>query len=430
MIFLYQTVLKKAEGGYAVGANGEELRLIGPFQIRVGQRVWTDGKVIFGYVRPKSSEFVFPTLDSGIPVLCDNRKGYFTKKGVWKNYPVAEHDFIVNNKNIFFGGDNVNQQGEKIFDAVINDDGEIFSVRWYSPIGWTISILADLTKFLSYWKIKLYKNDSMIQMLNICDICLDIYSFCENFRPSYNYGSASVLTELLSVTIDKNGNLDFFIFASACVWRYKFSSGSTIEWISACGLYHYNNGDIQRLFLQTCNGGEATRTGEINFAQNIGDGSYTMNKFGQMTFRDSDKNILAENIPIHDDFCYGETNSYFVDTLTTSTVNYTLYTSDGNSQSLTRNIFNIVKFDPFYKTTSSAHAQNFFGLLTDTKNFYNAFMLKPIIKKLSDGKYLFGNHGGKLYLKTADNIQEVGNNFKNFRLEELKNIKKAKESET
>ena len=141
MIFLYQTVLKKAEGGYAVGANGEELRLIGPFQIRAGQRVWTDGKVIFGYVRPKSSEFVFPTLEGGIPVLCDDRKGYFTKKGVWKNYPVAEYDFIVNNKNIFFGGDNVNQQGEKIFDAVINDDGEIFSVRWndnfrYYPTGY------------------------------------------------------------------------------------------------------------------------------------------------------------------------------------------------------------------------------------------------------------------------------------------------------
>ena len=155
-----------------------------------------------------------------------------------------------------------------------------------------------------------------------------------------------------------------------------------------------------------------------------------MNKFGQITFRDSDENILAENLPVNDNFCYGEIDSCFVDTLTTSQINYTLYTPDGNSQAKTIELDNmLVKFDTAYNANLPTKPQNFFGLLTDTENFYNAFTLKPIIKKLSDGKYLFGNHGGKLYLKTGDNIQEVGDNLKNFRLEELKNIKKAKESE-
>ena len=425
---MYQTVLKSVAEGCAIGANGERLIFVGPFPARAGSRVWTDGRVIFGYVMPCGGGFVFPT-SGGIPVLCDNRKGYFTKKGVWKNYPVAEYDFITNNKNNFFGGNNINQQGEKIFDAVINDNGEIFSVRWSSVISWTHNILDDLTNFLSYWKIKIYQNDSLIQSLNICDICSDVYSFCEDYF-SHEVGNGSVATELLSVTIDKDGNLDFFIFASACKWRYKKNSNSKIEWVSACGLYHVVNGQGDRLFFQTCGNGEATRTGEINFSQNVGDGNYTMNKFGQITFYDSDENILAENIPIHDDFCYGEIDSCFVDTLTTSQINYTLYTSDGNSQAKTIELDNfLIKFDTAYNATSPTKPQNFFGLLTDTENFYNAFTLKPIIKKLSDGKYLFGNHGGKLYLKTGDNIQEVGDNLKNFRLEELKNMKKAKESE-
>ena len=54
------------------------------------------------------------------------------------------------------------------------------------------------------------------------------------------------------------------------------------------------------------------------------------------------------------------------------------------------------------------------------------FYFKPILKKLSDTVYLFGTHGGKLYIKTKSGIQEVGDGLKNFRLEVLNDISKAK----
>lgn len=54
------------------------------------------------------------------------------------------------------------------------------------------------------------------------------------------------------------------------------------------------------------------------------------------------------------------------------------------------------------------------------------YRFNPCILKLKNDKYLFGIHGGKLYIKTASGIQEVGDGLKNFRLAELKNMAKSK----
>lgn len=54
------------------------------------------------------------------------------------------------------------------------------------------------------------------------------------------------------------------------------------------------------------------------------------------------------------------------------------------------------------------------------------FRFNPSGANLKGGKLLFGVYGEKLYLKTSGEWQQVGDGLKNFRLRELKNIRKAK----
>lgn len=50
----------------------------------------------------------------------------------------------------------------------------------------------------------------------------------------------------------------------------------------------------------------------------------------------------------------------------------------------------------------------------------------PLFYKLKDGSYLYGVKGGKLYRKIKDTETVIGDDIKNFRLRELKDIRKAK----
>lgn len=54
------------------------------------------------------------------------------------------------------------------------------------------------------------------------------------------------------------------------------------------------------------------------------------------------------------------------------------------------------------------------------------YRFNPSCEKLKGGGLLFGIYGEKLYLKTSDDWQQVGDGFKNFRLREMKKISKAK----
>ena len=429
MIFLYQTTLKVVYEGMAKGANGEILRLIGPFAVKEGSRVWTDGNIIFGFVRPRGANMIFPTA-GGIPILCDDRKGYFTKKGVWKNYPVAEHDFITNNKNNFFGGNNTNQQGEKIFDAVINDDGEVFSVRWndnfrYYPIGYAPPYVPP---------IKIYKNGELFESVEIKNFGEELFTKCDEMFKSvggndYTAYKIFYILEIQSFSIDKDGNFDFFVFGSGtCEGKIIAYNGKFYDYYYPLNmytaLYHVQNESVTKIASHVYGSRiDHTFDGEYIFRQQTGDGSFVMNKFGQISFYDSDGNIFAENLPIDENFFHIKINSFSEFIYSTAGIRreakaeYTIYTPDGKTTTGISEKY----------STSNYIKEGFFSKNADGS--LKRFDFKPIIKKLSDGKYLFGNHGGKLYLKTGDNIQEVGDNLKNFRLEELKNMKKAKESE-
>ncbi len=71
----------------------------------------------------------------------------------------------------------------------------------------------------------------------------------------------------------------------------------------------------------------------------VGEGFYRMDKFGRLTFYDSEKNTVAENIPVHKDFFHVEIgHGEFEDTYRFNnkpSLNGKIYTSDGKVEDAT-----------------------------------------------------------------------------------------------
>ena len=217
----------------------------------------------------------------------------------------------------------------------------------------------------------------------------------------------------------------------------------------------------------------------------VGDGFYTLDKFGRLSFFDSKGNTVAENIPIHDNFCNVEidwnsfsmqeqtfraTNSFYVDSekvdaeqvYTTYTflkynsntgrscelfnhkpnsIHHTVFTPDGNE------LFGMTKIhetilpvdgaeyaeeagdpgnDVYHSTALNTDFLPVDGYYIKKNDSLEPLQFTPLFFQFKNGAYLFGVKGGKLYLKTADTIRIVGDGLKNFRLNELKKISKAK----
>ena len=263
----------------------------------------------------------------------------------------------------------------------------------------------------------------------------ELFTKCDEMFKSvggnnYTMYTTFYILEIQSFSIDKDGNFDFFVFGSGtCEGRlitYDSDTGYNYYYPlnMYTALYHVQNESVTKIASHVYGSRIADIfDGEYIFQQQTGDGSFVMNKFGQISFYDSEKKILAENLPIEENFFHIEINSFSelfhggAGIRREAKAEYTIYTPDGKTTTGISEKY----------STGNYIKEGFFSKNADGS--LKRFDFRPIIKKLSDGKYLFGNHGGKLYLKTGDNIQEVGDNLKNFRLEELKNIKKAKESE-
>jgi hypothetical protein len=124
----YATQLKSVTSNGAVDVQGRSLTFIGYLQVKAGDTVYTDGKVVFGNAPPKGAPAIFDE-PSGVPVLGDNYflgeqdeqddelRGYFTKSGKYKSYQIAGDDWIVNDRKIF-----KHDEGDNIIDAEIADD--------------------------------------------------------------------------------------------------------------------------------------------------------------------------------------------------------------------------------------------------------------------------------------------------------------------
>lgn len=118
----YQTQLSKIGAGGAIDTQGKRLRFCGNLPVSVGDWVWTDGAVIFGHVPIRDSPLL-PSVDGGIPAAFSNSKGFYSKTGRFKNYPIAVEDatpnWIVNGRRKYFHSD------APVFDAEIsiNENG-------------------------------------------------------------------------------------------------------------------------------------------------------------------------------------------------------------------------------------------------------------------------------------------------------------------
>ena len=114
----YRTQIKSVTGSVVVDKDGKNLQFMGYLPVKAGDWVFTDGKFIFGNVPPRGSPAVFAEVQSGIPVLADDLRGYFAKNGSFRNYAVAQDDWIVNSEKTFNHGSN-KIDDKKIIDAEV-----------------------------------------------------------------------------------------------------------------------------------------------------------------------------------------------------------------------------------------------------------------------------------------------------------------------
>lgn len=121
----FQTQLKTIGAGGAVDMQGRRLAFIGYLPCKAGDWVFTDGNIIFGNSPPKGSPTPATEQPSGIPVLSDDLRGYFTSRGKFKSYKIAGSDWIVNDEKIFAH----DSDASNIIDAEIADDGGVYTVE-------------------------------------------------------------------------------------------------------------------------------------------------------------------------------------------------------------------------------------------------------------------------------------------------------------
>ena len=171
----------------------------------------------------------------------------------------------------------------------------------------------------------------------------------------------------------------------------------------------------------------------------VGEGFYQMDKFGRLTFYDSKKNLIAENIPVHDDFYHIEVETgYFMREIYLHRFNdkprlkCKIYTSDGEVEEariLLRDINTLgsvgggIKFVEGAEITVPPMDGYYIKQNDGTLEPLN---FTPLFYQFKNGDCLCGVRGGKLYLVTKAGVEQVGDGVKNFRLRELKNIRKAK----
>ena len=183
----------------------------------------------------------------------------------------------------------------------------------------------------------------------------------------------------------------------------------------------------------------------------VENGFYRLDKFGRLTFFDSRKNKVAENIPVHENFYHVEIqhgefladtyNLYFNDP---PILKYKVYTSDGNVKNegmfLNERRYKIIlKYNQDGNLTSAEVVENVDQTVDENLPPVDGYYIKysngileplhftPLFYEFKNGSYLYGVKGGKLYFKQkTGEVEEVGDGLKNFRLRKLKKISMAK----
>lgn len=131
----------EAVSGTKVYAGGKWLTCCGNKIVRVGEYIWTDGRVVYGNHQEAQQPLVIPTpqkQDEGIPILIydSQSKNYlfysFTKRGLKQidtneNFPFG---FIINDskQNVYFSSD------DSVININVDDKGNIFKLIGYLDV--------------------------------------------------------------------------------------------------------------------------------------------------------------------------------------------------------------------------------------------------------------------------------------------------------
>lgn len=101
-------VTAEAVSGTNVYADGKWLKCIGNKPVHVGERVWTDGRCVYGnYQESQQPPVIIPQVEEEIPIATDNGYFIFSKrklKPCKSEKPLTNYKFFINNKqsNCYF----------------------------------------------------------------------------------------------------------------------------------------------------------------------------------------------------------------------------------------------------------------------------------------------------------------------------------------
>ena len=163
---------------YVVDAQGKKLQFMGNKFCKVGDTIWTDGKIIFGHTPIRGTPLIMPNVEGGIPVVADEITenkytcGYFTLAGNFKRKQIAEDIWTTNAKKLYKHG-----ASDDVIDAEIAFDEVGFYTATATNDGVYFS-LGDEEIISSDITIK--KNDSVVESFNLKNLLAEKNKF-ENF---------------------------------------------------------------------------------------------------------------------------------------------------------------------------------------------------------------------------------------------------------
>ena len=420
----FRTQLKTIGAGGAIDMQGRRLSFIGYLPAKAGDWVFTDGNVIFGNSPPKGSPTPATEQPSGIPVLSDDLRGYFTSRGKFKSYKIAGSDWIVNGEKNFAH----DSDASNIIDAEIAYDGGIYTVeKIIEEIGGTPDndtfkeiVVGGGTTFysgdilensdlceddgeLSRKPIIIIKKDGK-EILNI-----DIYRHLQGFgevisQKLDDYESERgvlVVNDILSKHFGTRTQIANFKMLSKDFW-YMLVSNQTI----ARRVYRHKRENVEWVAIET----------QIDLVQLGSDGS-TLYPFRSVSFYSTPPGhspaIVAGELKVSDRYYFPIQGNFLAEIKFAEATPAIWW-----SWALTK----------IYK--GDEQIADFSDTLTTT----DAHKWNMSLAELRGGQYLFGIHkdkehevGGALYkVGKGGNIEQVGTGLRNFRLRELKNISKAR----
>ena len=97
----YATRVEAINNGSVTDSQGKILSFIGDLPVKVGDVVYTDGKVVFGHAPKRGSVFLPDEDPTGVPVLSEDLRGYFTVNGKYQKYKIAGEEWITNAKRTY-----------------------------------------------------------------------------------------------------------------------------------------------------------------------------------------------------------------------------------------------------------------------------------------------------------------------------------------